>query len=77
MLTKEGQCINSVNYLGIKNIGKEITVTREESNGNEIQKTEISPYSSCQLKQESEAYYLGMIFYSLSGYDIRETVNIW
>ena len=28
-------------------------------------------------KQESEADYLGMIFSSLSGYDIRETVNIW
>ena len=28
-------------------------------------------------KQESEADYLGMIFSSLSGYGIRETVNIW
>ena len=28
-------------------------------------------------RQESEADYLGMIFSSLSGYDIRETVNIW
>ena len=28
-------------------------------------------------KQESEADYLGMIFSSLSGYDIRETVEIW
>ena len=28
-------------------------------------------------KQESEADFLGMIFASLSGYDIRETVNIW
>jgi predicted Zn-dependent protease len=28
-------------------------------------------------KQESEADYLGMIFSSLSGYDIRETANIW
>ena len=28
-------------------------------------------------KQESEADYLGMIFSSLYGYDIRETVNIW
>ena len=27
--------------------------------------------------QESEADYLGMIFSSLSGYDIRETVKIW
>ena len=28
-------------------------------------------------KQESEADYLGMIFSSLSGYDIRETAKIW
>jgi predicted Zn-dependent protease len=28
-------------------------------------------------RQESEADYLGMIFSSLSGYDIRETVKIW
>ena len=34
----------------------------------------LNPFSR---KQESEADYLGMIFSSLSGYDIRETVNIW
>ena len=28
-------------------------------------------------KQESEADYLGLIFSSLSGYDIRESVNLW
>ena len=28
-------------------------------------------------KQESEADYLGLIFASLSGYDIRETVKVW
>ena len=28
-------------------------------------------------KQESEADYLGMVFSSLSGYDIRETTKIW
>ena len=28
-------------------------------------------------KQETEADYLGLIFSSLSGYDIRETINIW
>ena len=28
-------------------------------------------------KQDTEADYLGMIFSSLSGYDIRETVKIW
>ncbi len=34
----------------------------------------MNPFSR---KQESEADYLGLIFSSLSGYDIRETVNIW
>tara|TARA_B100001245_G_C22582712_1_gene289571 strand:- start:47 stop:535 length:489 start_codon:yes stop_codon:yes gene_type:complete len=28
-------------------------------------------------KQESEADYLGLIFSSLSGYDIRETIMVW
>ena len=28
-------------------------------------------------KQETEADYLGLIFASLSGYDIRESVNLW
>jgi len=28
-------------------------------------------------KQESEADYLGLIFSSISGYDIRETVKVW
>ena len=28
-------------------------------------------------KQESEADYLGLIFSSLSGYDIRETIKVW
>ena len=28
-------------------------------------------------KQESEADYLGLIFASLAGYDIRESVNLW
>ena len=28
-------------------------------------------------KQETEADYLGMIFASLSGYDIRETIKVW
>ena len=28
-------------------------------------------------KQESEADYLGMIFSSLSGYDVRETKKLW
>ena len=34
----------------------------------------MNPFSR---KQESEADFLGMIFSSLSGYDIRETTKIW
>ena len=34
----------------------------------------MNPFSR---KQESEADYLGMIFSSLSGHDIRETVKLW
>ena len=34
----------------------------------------MNPFSR---KQETEADYLGMIFSSLSGYDIRETKNLW
>ena len=34
----------------------------------------LNPFSR---KQESEADYLGLIFSSLSGYDIRETSKIW
>ena len=34
----------------------------------------MNPFSR---KQESEADYLGMIFSSLSGYDIRETIKLW
>jgi predicted Zn-dependent protease len=34
----------------------------------------MNPFSR---KQESEADYLGLVFASLSGYDIRETVKIW
>ena len=34
----------------------------------------VNPFSR---KQESEADYLGLIFASLSGYDIRETINVW
>ena len=34
----------------------------------------VNPFNR---KQETEADYLGLIFASLSGYDIRETIKIW
>jgi len=39
--------------------------------------TQLGIFNPFNRKQESEADYLGMIFSSLSGYDIRETINIW
>ena len=39
--------------------------------------TQLGLLNPFNRKQESEADYLGLIFSSLSGYDIRETVKIW
>ena len=39
--------------------------------------TQLGILNPFNREQESEADYLGMIFSSLSGYDIRETVKIW
>ena len=39
--------------------------------------TQLGLLNPFNRKQESEADYLGLIFASLSGYDIRETVKIW
>ena len=39
--------------------------------------TQLGLLNPFNRKQESEADYLGMIFASLSGYDIRETPKIW
>jgi len=39
--------------------------------------TQIGIFNPFNRKQESEADYLGLIFASLAGFDIRETVKIW
>ena len=39
--------------------------------------TQMGILNPFNRKQETEADYLGMIFASLSGYDIRETVKVW
>ena len=39
--------------------------------------SEIGIMNPFNRKQESEADYLGLIFSSLSGYDIRETIKMW
>ena len=39
--------------------------------------TQMGILNPFNRKQESEADYLGLIFSSLSGYDIRETTKLW
>mgnify|MGYP001201648031 CR=1 FL=1 len=39
--------------------------------------SQIGIFNPFNRKQESEADYLGLIFSSLSGYDIRETTKVW
>jgi len=39
--------------------------------------TQMGILNPFNRKQESEADYLGLIFASLSGYDIRETIKVW
>ena len=39
--------------------------------------TQLGIFNPFNRKQESEADYLGMIFSSLSGFDIRETEKLW
>ena len=39
--------------------------------------TQMGIMNPFNRKQESEADYLGLIFSSLSGYDIRETSKLW
>ena len=39
--------------------------------------TQLGITNPFNRKQESEADYLGLIFSSLSGYDIRETIEVW
>ncbi len=39
--------------------------------------TQVGLLNPFNRKQESEADYLGLIFASLSGYDIRETIKVW
>jgi predicted Zn-dependent protease len=39
--------------------------------------TQIGIFNPFNRKQETEADYLGLIFSSLAGYDIRESVKLW
>ena len=57
--------------------GKLSTVNRTTGMNTVGLLTQLGILNPFNRKQESEADYLGLIFSSLSGYDIRETVKVW
>tara|TARA_B100001996_G_scaffold142045_1_gene108045 strand:- start:492 stop:1319 length:828 start_codon:yes stop_codon:yes gene_type:complete len=57
--------------------GKVSTVNRSTGINTVGLLTKIGILNPFNRKQESEADYLGLIFSSLSGYNIKETVNVW
>ena len=57
--------------------GKLSTVNRSTGMNTVGLLTQMGILNPFNRKQETEADYLGLIFSSLSGYDIRETVNVW
>ena len=57
--------------------GKLSTVNRTTGMNTVGLLTQMGILNPFNRKQESEADYLGLIFASLSGYDIRETVKVW
>jgi len=57
--------------------GKLSTVNRSTGMNTVGLLTQMGILNPFNRKQESEADYLGLIFSSLSGYDIRETVKVW
>ncbi len=57
--------------------GKLSTVNRSTGMNTVGLLTQIGIFNPFNRKQESEADYLGLIFSSLSGYDIRETPLLW
>ena len=67
----------STQVLDILSGGKLSTVNRTTGMNTVGLLSQLGIMNPFNRKQESEADYLGMIFSSLSGYDIRETVKIW
>jgi predicted Zn-dependent protease len=73
-----GTLINiSTQIIDIASGGKLSTVNRTTGMNTVGLLSQLGIMNPFSRKQESEADYLGMIFSSLSGYDIRETVKIW
>ena len=67
----------STQVIDILSGGKLSTVNRTTGMNTVGLLSQLGIMNPFNRKQESEADYLGMIFSSLSGYDIRETVKIW
>ena len=67
----------STQIIDIASGGKLSTVNRTTGMNTVGLLSQLGIMNPFNRKQESEADYLGMIFSSLSGYDIRETVKIW
>ncbi len=67
----------STQVIDILSGGKLSTVNRTTGMNTVGLLSQLGIMNPFNRKQESEADYLGMIFSSLSGYDIRETSKIW
>ncbi len=67
----------STQVIDILSGGKLSTVNRTTGMNTVGLLSQLGIMNPFNRKQESEADYLGMIFSSLSGYDIRETAKIW
>ena len=67
----------STQIIDILSGGKLSTVNRTTGMNTVGLLSQLGIMNPFNRKQESEADYLGMIFSSLSGYDIRETSKIW
>ena len=57
--------------------GKLSTINRTTGMNTVGMLSQVGLFNPFGRKQESEADFLGLIFASLSGYDIRETINVW
>ena len=67
----------STQVIDILSGGKLSTVNRTTGMNTVALISQLGIMNPFNRKQETEADYLGMIFSSLSGYDIRETSKIW
>ena len=67
----------STQIIDIASGGKLSTVNRTTGMNTVGLLSQLGIMNPFNRKQESEADYLGMIFSSLSGYDIRETKKLW